>query len=402
MKILAIHSTWERNGSTLNLGFVTKVLVNSGHQVYILNRFKENGSIFLEKCGGKLIYFGFPLKMNTTIYLEKSNPSLGRILIQNSKEPLRFILGFLITLYYILKIRPNVLFLADSTFPQCLIAGKLLNIKIIGEIQAELIEGKLGIRRNLIIYLYKKCDVLFGITESIMSPLLNANKINKDKLMIIPNTIELELNRDKSEADELKIDNENYKIISFFGGSDEKKGFYLFMEIVKKISMIKDNILFLLVGSIDKEAKYFVNCNKSISNDENVNTIVDFIKKYNLDKKLLIYGERDDILMIMKQSNVVLVPYKLPHFARPIIESFSVKTPVIASDNEFNREVIKDGINGCLIDYENLDKWVKTINKLLDDTEFANNLAENGYKTYLGNFNPQVISEKIKLAFGLN
>jgi len=402
MKILAIHSTWQRTGSTLNLGFITNVLVKGGDTLYILNRYKEPSSVYLEECGAKLLYFNFPLKMNTTIYLEKSNPSIGKIIKQNFKEPFRFIIGFFLALHYINKLKPDILFLVDSTFPQCLLAGRIKKIKIVGEIQAELIQGKWGLRRKALVSIYNKCDVLLGITNYIISPFQNKTTKHKPKIYIIPNTIESDFEKQSLVLDGFDKPIKDYKIISFFGGSDEKKGINLFLSIVQRMNIIKNNLIFLLIGPFDVQAKYVIMDNDLVAKKRKAVSFYDYYEKNKLSNKLFLLQERDDILNLMNNSDVVLVPYSLPHFARPIIEAFSVKTPVIASDNDFNKEFIQSGENAILNKCDNLDAWIESLLNIIDDEELARTIGNNGFKTYLEHFNPQNISNKIKEAFSFD
>ncbi|MCL5067049.1 MAG: glycosyltransferase [Thaumarchaeota archaeon] len=351
----------------------------------------------MEECGAKLLYLNFPLKMNTTTILESSNPPLWRVIVQNLKEPLKFVVGFIITLYYLRKLKPSILFLSDSTFPQCLVAGLLTDTRTVAEIQAEIIRGKWSIRRHLLVWIYRKCDRIFGITGSVILPFLR-DATDQFKISVIPNTIE----EHTSGGCPSPIYTDDCDVISYFGGCDEKKGFQLFLEIAKELAFIRDNTVFLFAGPIHKNFRTNYGKGTLSSNIGETKLLFGFIDEFHLEKKLIVLGERDDVLSLMAKSKVVIVPTKLPHFARPIIESFSVSTPVIASDNDLNREIINHGRNGLLVDYGHLDGWTQAIQELLDNPEYAKQVGREGYSTYVQKYYPEVVAERIKEAFKLD
>jgi len=398
--IFAIHSSWGRGGNTINLGFAVKTLVRKGHTVIVLNRYKDEGSLFLEECGARTMNINFPLKMNTTAILEDVDLSLIMIIKQNLKDLLRIIVGFVLTFYYLRKIKPDILFLTDVTFPQCAIVGFLMGVPTVCNIQAEIIHGRWGIRRYFLIKIINKCDRIFGITRAHIKPFVEKS-LDKEKFEVIHNTIQIE------EHDKFKHTNDNEwlsleipegkYIISYFGGASIIKGYKLLLEIIKEIVSKRSDVIFLFAGAYHRD--YFSKWSTGtqpgkLSLRETIN-LFDWIDKYELNSHIRIVGERSDVIAIMRRSTVIVVPNKLPHFSRPIIEAFAVKTPVLATDDVFNRELIQDGINGLLAVYGQVNVWVKKMEQLLDDGNLAKTISQNGYSSFLSNYDPLVISSKI-------
>ncbi len=72
-----------------------------------------------------------------------------------------------------------------------------------------------------------------------------------------------------------------------------------------------------------------------------------------LAEKVSFLGFQKDVGFIISGSDVLIWPGRVSHFARPIMEAFSLGKPVIASDFESSREIVSDGRNGLLFQPEN-------------------------------------------------
>ncbi len=399
MTILCFHSYSGLDGSTMNLGFITKSLIRGGHSVFIVSRVKDAGSLFLKSLGANLIYVKFPLRMNTTIINESQHFNVFENIILFVKDILRFIIGLIITFYCIRKLQPNCIFLVDCTFPQCAIMGFIMKIPVVSEIQAELVKGYIGLRRRLLISIINKSRIIFGITKHHLEPFIERGLNAPDKYYVISNTV---IDDAKSVSDD-SINQwvlEKDKVISFFGGASQIKGYKLFLEVARKILSKRNDVIFVCAGVINKtfESKY---C-RGTASDRYYETkyMFEFINKYDLEDYIKIIGEIDNAIMLMKRSEIVLVTNKLPHFSRPIIEAFYCKTPVIATDDRFNREIISDGLNGYLAGEGNLEEWCIRINDLIDNETIQKSLGEEGFKTFNERFDPHIIEEQVVNIFG--
>ena len=401
MTIFAIHSSWGRGGSTINLAFIVKTLVGKGHKVIVLNHLKDEGSDLLKKYGARTIHINFPLKMNTTAILENTDISLFMIIKQNLKDILRLIVGFVLTFYYLLKIKPDILFLTDVTFPQCAVVGFILGVPTVCNIQAEIIRGRWGIRRHFLIKVINKCNKIFGITSAHIKPLVEKS-LDKKKFSVIHNTIQTTEQKPSRNDEWLTLNiPDDKKIVSYFGGASCIKGYKLLLDIIKEITAKRNDIIFIFAGAFHKNysSNWAVGTDPGNLSLRDTMDFFELVDMYNISNHLRIIGERSDVITIMRKSNVVIVPNELPHFSRPIIEAFSEKTPVLATDDTFNREVIQDGINGLLASYGDVDDWVQKLERLLDDELLVKNISENGYVSYISNYEPSEVASKILNSF---
>ena len=223
MNVLAIFSSpCGLNGAALNLGFTVRALTRRGHTVHVLCRRRDEAAEYLEQNGAQTVFFNLPLGMNTSHLLEVSHPAFRTTIIQNIKDVFRVLIGFPLTLHLLRKIRPDVLFLMDITFPQCALAGFLARIPVVCEAQAELIRGWIGIRRHLLVAILSRCDRMFGITARHVAPFSGRSE-NPALFQVIPNSVMLPKKFPMDLPDVLQ-DTINRELVLFVGGVTTYKG----------------------------------------------------------------------------------------------------------------------------------------------------------------------------------
>jgi glycosyltransferase involved in cell wall biosynthesis len=338
--------------------------------------------------------------MNTTTILEDTPYSFLTTVKQNLKDPLRLIAGFLITIYYLLRLKPDVLFLCDVTFPQCALAGFVMRTPTVCEAQAEVIRGRWGIRRRCVVKLLNKCDKLFGITARHIESFVQMSA-NTDKVAVIHNTI------DVADYDRLASSRTHHKspldgiagkrIVSYFGGATLIKGYRLFLEIATAIVARRNDVVFVFAGAFHRNyaSKWGQGTDPGSINLVETRYLFDWVERHCLQQHVIITGEQSDILTIMRRSAVVIVPHKLPHNSRPMIEAFAVGTPVLATDDVFNRDLIRDGVNGMLAPYGQVDEWVGKLQQLLNDRSLAKSIAERARMCFDSTFAPETVAAKL-------
>ena len=87
----------------------------------------------------------------------------------------------------------------------------------------------------------------------------------------------------------------------------------------------------------------------------------------------------EDAMMKLKESQILIIPSRMESIPQVIKEAFYLKVPVIAFDVGGISELVKDGINGKLINPEDEKGLLEQINILLNDKELIQKLGENGH-----------------------
>ena len=118
-----------------------------------------------------------------------------------------------------------------------------------------------------------------------------------------------------------------------------------------------------------------------IGEGENRSRIMQKVPAEMLDKQIYFLGMRDDIESILQISDVgLLISAPCEGLSNSIIEYMASGRPVIATEGGGTGELVRDGINGFLIENKNSDLIVKKIETLMQDPRLAAEMGANGYK----------------------
>ncbi len=207
-------------------------------------------------------------------------------------------------------------------------------------------------------------------------------KTHKDKISIVYNGIDInkKLFRPKNKI----------KRVGIAGRIDRWKGQKYFILAAIEILKINKNVSFHIYGE---------------PNIHNKNTIEYFselktlISNHHLEGKITLEGYKKNIMRSLNELDVfVHCSTEEEPFGRVIIEAMSLSKPVVASDIGGPLEIIKDNVNGLLINPKDTVNLAKSINLLLQDEEKANKISKEAKKTIekrfeLNNIVDQVVNK---------
>ena len=142
-----------------------------------------------------------------------------------------------------------------------------------------------------------------------------------------------------------------------------EKNHKLTLQILKKISSKIKNVHLLIVGTgpMEKEIK----------------TMVDRMK---LSAFVNFTGFRSDIVEIISESDVVLIPSLRERFSMTMLESMAAGTLFIGSELPQNKECITSGYDGVLVDSTNIDEYISVLQELYDNKQFLQTIVSNAKK----------------------
>ena len=138
----------------------------------------------------------------------------------------------------------------------------------------------------------------------------------------------------------------------------------------------------------------------SIRINDYLQEITDKIKEISKLKNVHIIGPVSSITDYLKTSTLLISPFKVPHFSRPVIEAFSYGKTVIVSDVKGMDEIVNHDVDGLIIEQGNAFALAKAINKLVNHPELAQKMGSIGRKKAIEFYAPKVnvdIIEKVYL-----
>lgn len=104
--------------------------------------------------------------------------------------------------------------------------------------------------------------------------------------------------------------------------------------------------------------------------------------------------EWKDAMLELKASSLLVVPSRMESIPQVIKEAFFLKIPVIATNVGGIPELIKNRQNGILVNPDDPDQLLYTINELLENKEEAKKLAQAGYDFVMNNLTWEVLLPK--------
>ena len=94
----------------------------------------------------------------------------------------------------------------------------------------------------------------------------------------------------------------------------------------------------------------------------------------------------EETMKLLKSSKLLVVPSRMESLPTVIKEAFYLKIPVIATSVGGIPELVKDNETGLLVESENSQMLLKTINQLLLNYTLQEKITTNGYNFVMNNF----------------
>lgn len=207
----------------------------------------------------------------------------------------------------------------------------------------------------------------------------NSLLMKDKKVVVIPNPIDTEAFSPKNKIDArkfLKI-NPHKKVILFGsidGGIDPRKGADLLKEVLKLLTIPKNEFQLLIFGNKKKDRNVF---------KEDSIEIINLGKIESIQKLAITYSAAD----------LFVIPSRIESFGQTAAEAQSCGTPVIGFGIGGLKDIVINAESGFLIEPYNCKKMAKTIENYLKDDQKISKLSKASRYNALNNFNYKKVAE---------
>lgn len=189
--------------------------------------------------------------------------------------------------------------------------------------------------------------------------------------------IDQNMNKEKA-LKELNLNNSN-KYILFFGQIKRVKGLDI---LLKAMPGIHNNIKLIIAGQLWRDD--FKKYQEIIDLNHIENRIIKIIR-FISDK------ERE---LLFKASDALIIPYRTIFQSGVLLMGMGYGLPIVASDLEPNKEIIKHAFNGILFKSEDESSLAEEINVLLNNTDLISYIGKNAQKTIEEEFSWDTIANE--------
>lgn len=194
---------------------------------------------------------------------------------------------------------------------------------------------------------------------------------------VIPNNISnfLRIKRTKNESLILKV--------LFIGRMTKQKNINFLSKVIRQFSSNK-KIIFRVIGNGELKEYFFKKNNKLIESGK------------------IIYSEkinRDDMIGEFNNSSFLLLTSRYEGFPRVFLEAAASAMPIITTKVSGVENLIQDGVNGFIVNQDDLDSFVKKINILINNRELIFDMGQKNRILFMNNFIYEKTIEQQKIIF---
>lgn len=378
-KILFIDHDHRITGSTVSLK-------------YLLNAFKENGfeNILLTSKNEKDIEF---ISSGIADFVPYGNSKLRTIALDTHfsddevflsvigfkkffKCTVKFFWGLIVCFKAIRKIKPDLIYVNEYVSIQASIIGSLLKVPVVTHIRSLFLKEKFKYRRKVLAYFIAHFnDLIFPISK------VEGNQISfyqpgfSTKIIVAHEFLD---SNSFVPVDDIIKTKKSFgfdpakKLVIMLGGVVPLKGSLDFIKAAANILSKNNYVQFAIAGKIfDKGPDKFVNY---------WNECLQIIKQGNFEDSILFMGNVDNIVDLIGVCDILVSPSVETHFARPILEAWAQKKPVIATDILHVVNLVENNVDGLIVGVNKPFEVAACIEKLLSDQQLGNELGGNGFR----------------------
>lgn len=179
----------------------------------------------------------------------------------------------------------------------------------------------------------------------------------------------------------------------------------------KKKKNIQNKFIFIFVGRIVKDKgieeliEAFVSLNKKIANirlivvgeeekklDPISNKVKYLLKK---NKNIIKINYQTDIRKYLCASDCLVLPSYREGFPNVVLQASSMKLPSIVSNINGCNEIVKQNVNGLLVNAKNTSELYNAMKKMVLNKKFYDNLKKSTRKRVMKNFNQEFFFKKV-------
>jgi glycosyltransferase involved in cell wall biosynthesis len=104
------------------------------------------------------------------------------------------------------------------------------------------------------------------------------------------------------------------------------------------------------------------------------------------DKRLVFAGFRSDIQELVQAADLYWLTSRSEGLPNAMLEAMAAKVPVVAFDVAGVGEVLREGANGLMVPFGNVDRLAAATARLMDEPELRKRTGEAGYQTVTEEF----------------
>lgn len=229
--------------------------------------------------------------------------------------------------------------------------------------------------------IFDLCDIIHVQNEFQRHCVKDLYKIQDEKIKIVPNPVDIQrfkqFNKQKDKRDKDLTLMTISRLVPWKGIHN------LFNAMPIIIDKIGDHVKLFVIGEGEGDYEYKLRM---------------LCKKLKLDKNIVFLGKvpNPEIPDYLKNCDVFVQPSLYEPFGISIIEAMACACAVVATNTGGVPEIITNGVNGILVEPNNVDELAEKIVTLLQDEELRNKLGINARKRVVDSYSYENITAEFE------
>lgn len=187
--------------------------------------------------------------------------------------------------------------------------------------------------------------------------------LDPERIQVIPNAVAIPGPRGDRQAVRRNLGFGERPVVAIVGRLAPEKGHRTLLLAAKALADHPRAPLFVVVGDGELRAE-----------------LQQLVEQWDLRGSVRFLGSRSDMAAIYQAVDIIVNASSLEGLSMTLLESLAAQRTVIASDIPGNMELIHAEDTGLLFPQGSAETLAQALERVLDDPELANRLAQNGYE----------------------
>jgi len=246
---------------------------------------------------------------------------------------------------------------------------------------------------STLIEILKKFDMIIACTNIEKEVLVKKCKIEHEKIKVIPMGVDHKIFESVHTSKLMnyyfkqnffKKKEKDYKLVLYCGYKNYEKGALTILKSIPYILEKIKNVYFVFIGPSTKAFNHELVKVKKLRNSRIINFSPDNLTGYYDKKKLVAF----------KEADVFVMPSRSDAFGIAFLEAWASGIPVVGARIGATPEVIRENIDGLLVEFDDPEDTAQKVIKLLKNKKLRKKMGFSGQLKVSQNFTWEIVAEK--------
>jgi glycosyltransferase involved in cell wall biosynthesis len=246
---------------------------------------------------------------------------------------------------------------------------------------------------STLVEILKKFDVIIACTNLEKEVLVKKFKIQDEKIKVISMGVDnkiyeqvhsTKLNQYYFKQNFFKKKEKNYKLVLYCGNKNYEKGALTILKAIPYILEKIKRVYFVFIGPSTKAFNHELSKIQKYRNSRIINFSPDNLTGYYDKKKLTAF----------KEADLFLMPSRSDAFGIAFLEAWAAGIPVIGARIGATPEVIRENIDGLLVEFDDPIDTAQKVIKLLKNKKLRKKLGSAGQLKVSQNYTWEIVAKK--------